>query len=172
MWRMGLIPRGALTVAVEYHCRPDPVADLSAAQLEQGLGVLLDEVSKAISAARLRWSDVSNLRVYFSKPGQPLSHMPPNIGPDSGGVDGRPSAASAASAASVAAGQEGSRASGDREGSVERALLLALAGRTRARPAFTLVPVPDMGGGALVCVHATAWSLERLKTELWVRGAT
>lgn len=141
---------------------PTPVADLSAAQLEQALRMLLDEVSKAISAARLRWNDVSSLRVYFSQPDQPLFHTPPEVGPDNGGVDGL----------SAAADREGSKASGNPEGSIERAFLLALAGQTRARPAVSLVPVSDMGGGTLVCVHATAWSLERLKTELWVRGAS
>lgn len=103
----------------------------------------------AVSAARLRWCDVANLRVYFS------------CGPAAGGAGG---GATPPSEAAV----EGR---GLDEGSVKRAMFLALAGATRERPAVTFVPVSGLQDGAVLSVHATAWSLDRLRTELWVRGA-
>lgn len=142
------------------------VVDLSRTQLEQALRLVLDEVSVAISAARLRWCDVSNLRVYYQQPHQASSSEIPHV---------RPTAAAAAhdgKAAEVAGGERDCQATTADLGGLllERAFFLALAGMTPARPAVTLVPVLGAAGGAHVCVHATAWSLDRLKTELWVRG--
>lgn len=62
---------------------------------------------------------------------------------------------------------------GGEEDLLKRAMFLALASITRERPAVTFVPVMGLDGseGVILSVHATALSLDRLKTELWVRGA-
>ncbi|CAN0390478.1 unnamed protein product [Ectocarpus sp. 13 AM-2016] len=109
------------------------------------MGLVLAGVSDAVSAARLRWHDVANLRVYYNA----RRHGPSGV---------------------AAAGSGGG--DGIEEGFLKRATFLALAGATRERPAVTFVPVSGLAGGAAVSVHATAWSLDRLRTELWVRGAT
>lgn len=112
------------------------------------MGLVLAGAFDVISAARLMWRDVANLRVYYCCPfttgtGGDATHAE-EAARDGGGVD---------------------------EESVQRAVLLALAGATRERPAVTFVPVSGLQHGAVVAIHATAWSLDRLRTELWVRGA-
>ncbi|CAB1108934.1 unnamed protein product [Ectocarpus sp. CCAP 1310/34] len=109
---------------------------LSGSQLEQAMGLVLAGVSDAVSAARLRWHDVANLRVYYKA----RRHGPSGV----------------AAAASGGGGSDGME-----EGLLKRATFLALAGATRERPAVTFVPVSGLGGGAAVSVHATAWSLDR-----------
>ncbi|CAN0159193.1 unnamed protein product [Ectocarpus sp. 4 AP-2014] len=111
---------------------------LSASQLEQAMGLVLAGVSDAVSAARLRWHDVANLRVYYNT----RRHGPPGV-------------------AATGSGGGGDGSGGMEEGCLKRATFLALAGATRNRPAVTFVPVSDLGGGAAVSVHATAWSLDR-----------
>lgn len=121
-------------------------ASLSAVQLERALTMVLSQgVSAAISAARLHWRDVSSLRVYFVR----------RVGP----------------------GRHRERCEDEEDGHqeeelIKRALFLALAATTPERPAITFVPVDALAGEAHVCVDATAWSIERLNTEMWVRGAS
>ncbi|CAN0377795.1 unnamed protein product [Ectocarpus sp. 12 AP-2014] len=117
------------------------------------MDLVLAGVSDAVSAARLRWHDVANLRVYYNT----RRHGPSAVAAAGSGGGG---------------GGSGGGSDGIEEGFLKRATFLALAGATRERPAVTFVPVSGLGGGAAVSVHATAWSLDRLRTELWVRGAT
>lgn len=146
------------------------VVDLSGTQLEQTLRLVLAGVSRAIFAARLRWCDVSNLRVYHQQHYHQASSEVPNV------------IRTATAAATAAAAHDGKAAGTENGGqesntadlaglSIERAFFLALAGVTPSRPAVTFVPVLGVAGGAHVCIHATAWNLDRLTTELWVRGA-
>ncbi|CBN78880.1 conserved unknown protein [Ectocarpus siliculosus] len=121
-------------------------------ELEQAMSLVLAGVSDAVSAARLRWHDVANLRVYYNA----RRHGPSGVAATGTGGGGGYSGGS----------------DGIEEGFLKRATFLALAGATRERPAVSFVPVNGLGGGAAVSVHATAWSLDRLRTELWVRGAT
>ncbi|CAN0160397.1 unnamed protein product [Ectocarpus fasciculatus] len=123
---------------------------LSGSQLEQAMGLVLAGLSDAVSASRLRWHDVANLRVYYNT----RRHRPSGV------------------AATGSGGGGGGGGGGIEEELLKRATFLALAGATRERPAVTFVPVSGLGDGAAVSVHATAWSLDRLRTELWVRGAT
>lgn len=127
-----------------------PLRSLSETHFEQAMSLVLAGAFDAISAARLRWRDVANLRVYYCCPAT-----------TSTGGDRAPGQGTAA----VLAG------GGVHEEMVKRAMFLALAGATQERPAITFVPVSGLQNGAAVSVHATAWSLDRLRTELWVRGA-
>lgn len=174
---------------------------LSGTQLEQAVGLLLAGISDAVAAARLRWRDVSHLRVYYvvasdlSSSGRARApravvareKMPPSAC----GKPQAPQAPQAGAAAAAAAGvlhsggealarvegyycSDGARfKGGEREWEelLKRATFLALASCTRERPALTFVPVSGLGPGTMLGVHATAWSLDRLRTELWVRGA-
>ena len=124
-----------------------PLRSLSATQLEQAMRLALAGAFDAVSAARLRWSDVASLRVYYCCPAT-----------SSAGSDAAPE-------------QEALEGGGVDEELLKRAVFLALAGATRERPAVTFVPVCGLQDGAVVGVHMTAWSLDRLRTELWVRGA-
>eukprot|EP00903_Cladosiphon_okamuranus_P015964 g14746.t1 len=124
-----------------------PVRILSATQLEEAMSLVLAGAFDAVSAARLRWRDVACLRVYYfcrttTSAGNDAALEP--AWTDGGGVD---------------------------EELLKRATFLAIAGATRERPAVSFVPVSELQDGAVISVHATAWSLDRLRTELWVRGA-
>ena len=112
------------------------------------MSLVLAGAFDAVSAARLGWRDVANLRVYYCCcPVTTSTHS-------SGGSE-----------------QKLLHRGGVDEESVKTATFLALAGATRERPAVSFVPVSELQDGAVISVHATAWSLDRLRTELWVRGA-
>lgn len=126
---------------------------LSATQLEKAAALTLCGVADAVSTARLGWGNVANLRVYYcSRQGADHSFTD-GTAPKEGGGD---------------VSTDGDDA---KEVQLEKAMLLALSTLTRERPAMTFVPVCSLAEEALVCVHATAWDLDRLRTELWVRGA-
>ena len=141
-----------------------PACVLSGAQLEQAMGLVLAGIYGVVAAARLRWSDVANLRVYYHAPVvAPAAPAAP---------------AAAATTGTTTTGTDtgdsktmhGTRGGVDEE-MIKRATFLALAGATKERPAVTFVPARALDSGAAVSVHATAWDLDRLRTELWVRGA-
>lgn len=144
------------------------VPELSGAQLEQAMGLVLAGVSGAVSASRLRWGDVANLRIYYcccDRGGPPAATSTTTgngNGPYGTGGGRRP-----AHDPMLLDGAGG----GIDEESVKRAAFLALARVTRERPAVTFVPVSGLEAGGVVSVHATAWDLDRLRTELWVRGS-
>lgn len=131
-----------------------PSCPLSGAHLERAMSLVLSGVSGAVSAARLRWCDVSSLRVYYRC--CPFPTAIATTGEDRAIGKG-------ALREKVAGGMD--------EELLKRATYLAMAAATRERPAVTFVPVKELEAGAVVSVHATAWSLSRLRTELWVRGA-
>lgn len=150
---------GAITGDYYYAVGGSPLSASGATQLERSLAMVLRGVSGAISAARLLWRDVSNLRVYYHL-GQDSIRNYCKDGPVG------------SERAHVGCGTKGKWV-GDEGGGelLERAFFLALAATTLERPAVTFVPIAGLADGARVCIHATALSLDRLKTELWVRGA-
>lgn len=145
--------RGSTTVCEE-PC-PTEIPDfgdivLSGARLERALMLTLEGISEAISSARLKWRDVSHLRVYYR------------------GQVGRPDGWSS----SGRAGDYGGGGCSDEEELLKRAMYMALASTTTERPAITFVPVNGLKAvDDIVNIHTTAWNLGRLRTELWVRGA-
>lgn len=134
---------------------------VSAAQLEEALLMVFDALAGAIATARLKWRDVASLRVYFHRhhPSHPKDDAISTGAPDG---DARKM---------TGLGRGNGEGSEQQEELLRRAVFLALAGTTRERPAVTFVPVAGMAKGARVSIHATALSLDRLRTELWVRDA-
>lgn len=128
---------------------------LSGARLERVLMLTLEGISEAISSARLKWRDVSHLRVYYR--GQVVRLHGWSSSGEAGDTDRE--------------SYDGGGCS-DEEELLKRAMHLALASTTPERPAITFVPVSELEAvGDIVNIHTTAWNVDRLKTELWVRGA-
>lgn len=151
---------------------------LSGAQLEQAVGVAMSGISDALSGARLRWRDVSHLRVYYSVglsgdrwSGDHAFNNAEGERLHARGETGTTLRARCEDDVKTIAKPCGGTPVGNREELLKRAAFLALAARTRERPAVTFVPVSGLAVGAVVSVHATAVNLDRLRTEMWVRGA-
>ena len=110
-----------------------PACVLSGAQLEQAMGLVLAGIYGVVAAARLRWSDVANLRVYYHAPVvAPAAPAAP---------------AAAATTGTTTTGTDtgdsktmhGTRGGVDEE-MVKRATFLALAGATRRGRRLRLYP--------------------------------
>lgn len=129
----------------------------SGARLERALVLALEGISEAISSARLKWRDVSHLRVYYRR--QVV----------------RPDGCLSSEGALWAGDRDregcGGGGYGDEEELLKRAMHLALASMTPERPAITFVPVNELEAvDDFVNIHTTVWNLDRLRTELWIRG--